>query len=375
MKDRLEPLYPFGVGSSMALKLMNSRIAGKQELPHYGPSTVPGANDLAHRLMAAGGLPQQARMIKDKRRSLDRAMLYSYQAALIRKWHPPYEELLDDDVSFRPVRALINPNKLKQDYDDKILSTGFENNFHSGDIFEWCNTGTYWLIYLQDLDELAYFRGDIRRCCYDISWLDEDGNEKQTYAAIRGPVETKIDYIQKHKISVDEPNYSLNILFPKNEDTMKQFRRYAKFYLSEADSPDDKICWRVEAVDSISTPGILEIAAVEYYANETEDADGLVGKLKRKPLDPNPPVPPETASIIGDTFIKPKKSYTFYIETPQLGCSWYIEDKRSPVDIIEKKDSSVTLQWCSPYSGQFVLNYGANGVPQLTKTIVVQTLF
>jgi hypothetical protein len=28
-----------------------------------------------------------------------------------------------------PVRALINPNKLKQDYDDKIISIGFEHGF------------------------------------------------------------------------------------------------------------------------------------------------------------------------------------------------------------------------------------------------------
>nr|DAF37540.1 MAG TPA: hypothetical protein [Caudoviricetes sp.]DAK59260.1 MAG TPA: hypothetical protein [Caudoviricetes sp.] len=47
-----------------------------------------------------------------------------------------------------PVRALINPNKVKADYDEKILSTGFENGFKTGDVFEWCNTGTYWLIYL-----------------------------------------------------------------------------------------------------------------------------------------------------------------------------------------------------------------------------------
>jgi len=38
---------------------------------------------------------------------------------------------------------------------------------------------------------------------------------------MRGPVETKIDYIQKHGISVDNPNYSLNILIPKNKDTLK----------------------------------------------------------------------------------------------------------------------------------------------------------
>ena len=83
---------------------------------------------------------------------------------------------------------------------------------------------------LQDLDELAYFRGDIRRRRYQINWLDEDGNEHSTYAAIRGPVETKINFIQKHGISVDEPNHSVNILMPKNDYTLKYFKRYTKFY-------------------------------------------------------------------------------------------------------------------------------------------------
>jgi hypothetical protein len=80
------------------------------------------------------------------------------------------------------------------------------------------------------LTELAYFRGDIRKCSYKINWVD-NGEKKSTYAAIRGPVETKINYIQKHEISIDNPNYSLNILMPKNEDTLRYFRRYTKFYL------------------------------------------------------------------------------------------------------------------------------------------------
>nr|DAP55701.1 MAG TPA: hypothetical protein [Caudoviricetes sp.] len=30
---------------------------------------------------------------------------------------------------------------------------------------------------------------------------------------------------------MDRPNYSLNILMPKNKDTLSYFRRYTKFYL------------------------------------------------------------------------------------------------------------------------------------------------
>ena len=172
---------------------------------------IEGIWHQATRFRQAGGNLQQERMIKDKRRSLDHAVWYSYQGAKVLK---------TDAADRTPVRALINPNKLKMDYDDKIISVGYEYNFAPGTVFEWVGTGTYWIVQLQDLTELAYFRGDIRRCRYEIVWEDENGKHK-TYAAVRGPVETKINYIQKHGVSVDTPNHSLNIFMPKNELTVK----------------------------------------------------------------------------------------------------------------------------------------------------------
>jgi hypothetical protein len=46
------------------------------------------------------------------------------------------------------------------------LSVGFEHGFKAGDIFEWARTNSYWIILTQDLNEIAYFRGSIRRCSY-----------------------------------------------------------------------------------------------------------------------------------------------------------------------------------------------------------------
>ena len=155
---------------------------------------------MANRLRYQGGMNQQDRMINDKRWSLNHALMYSYQAAKVKR-------LGRADL----MSALINPNKLKQDYDDKIISIGFEHGFKPGDVFEWANTGTKWLIYLQDLTELAYFRGDIRKCSHEVMWKDENGEIHSTYLAIRGPVETKINYIQKNGISLDTPNHSLHI--------------------------------------------------------------------------------------------------------------------------------------------------------------------
>jgi hypothetical protein len=58
---------------------------------------------------------------------------------------------------------------------------------------------------------------------------------------------------------------------PKNEETLKRFARYAKFYIRGADDETNSICWRVEATDAISMPGVLEITAKEYYSNEQVD--------------------------------------------------------------------------------------------------------
>ena len=329
--------------------------------PDYNEQSIAGINALAKYLYAAGGPAQQSRMITDKRKTLDRVIKYSYQGAFVQRI----------GEKTKPAPALINPNKLKQDYDDKILSIGFEYNFQPGDIFEWCQTGTYWLIYLQDLTELAYFRGDIRKCSYQIVWIDEQNKEHKTYAAIRGPVETKINYIQKHTISLDEPNYSLNILMPLTDESLNYFKRYNKFYLQ---NDDKKVCWRVEAVDWISTPGILEITAVEYYANKSEDdiENGLVGALIAKKIDPNEG--DLTQIISGETFIKPKKEYSYICNKIIPDGKWSF-DKNYPIEIVNitrnaKGKSVITIKWNSSYTGQFELSFG-----QFKKTIVVESLF
>ena len=312
-------------------------------------------SNMALRLRSQGGTAQQDRMIHDKRWSLDHALKYSYQAAKV--------QLLG---AKEIASALINPNKLKQDYDDKIISIGFEHGYQPGDVFEWKNTGTKWLIYLQDLTELAYFRGDIRKCSYEVSWVDENGEMQSTYLAIRGPVETKINFIQKNGISLDVPNHSLNILMPKNEHTLKHFRRYSKFYLKGLSRGDTPICWRVEATDTISMPGILEITAVEYYINETEDdiENGIVGGLLVDPVEP------ETNSdlIKGEGFIKPKMTYEYRYSGKEEAI-WDF-DSKLPIEVIKRDRNTISIKWTKGYSGQFVLKYGTQ-----EKTIVVESLF
>ena len=168
---------------------------------------------------------------------------------------------------------------------------------------------------------------------------------------------------------------------PKTTASLKRFKRYSKFYLQDLVEGEDNICWRVEATDSFSTPGILEITAVEYYANEFEDdvEAGKVGSLIKKPIDPNVGTDSEFI-IVGDTFIKPKKEYIYYIKGSQYG-QWYISDAKLPIKKEEFEDdmgrSAIRIKWDSSYSGQFDLWYGDENGPMFDykKTIVVESLF
>ena len=289
---------------------------------------------------------QQDRMITDKRKTLDKAILYSYQGAKVKK-------LGDEKVA----PALINPNAVKQDYDDKVISIGHEYNYGPGTIFEWVNTNTYWLVYLQDLTELVYFRGDVRKCSYEIKWVDKNGDNKHTYAAMRGPKETGISSLTSGEVNYDLPNYTLYFMVPKNEDTLAYFTRYSKFYLQ-----GNKTCWRVEAIDDISIPGILEVNASEYYANETED-DIDNGVVDGNLVEPQIPV----SLIEGPDSIKPKREYSFAAPADAVGSwSW---DTKLPISATVD-GNKIKLKWIKTYNGEFILSFGS-----LQKTIIVESLF
>lgn len=315
-----------------------------------------------------GGIHQEDRMIRDKQRTLHRALLYSYQAASIEMVQKNSEVLeldpsgVDVDMGiFGEVRALINPDKVKQDYDDKIVSIDYEHGYEPGDVFEWKKTGTQWIIYTQEITEDAYFRGEIRRCRYKIRFKDQNGNWCATYAAIRGPVETQINSIQKNQERIDVPNLSLNILMPRNEKTLHAFDRYSEFIFAGK-------CWRVEAPDSISMKNIIEVNAEENYWNDTTDdlekemKDGLVFE----PADPTP-----DSKIIGETFIKPKIAATYSVDVTDG--EWKIlEDV--PACLRATGNQTATVTWNKTTSGQFTLQW-VKGNDVREKVVVVESLY
>lgn len=314
------------------------------------------------RLEVQGGISQESRMIKDKYKTFLKTLKYSYQGCDVQKIQP-YDSCLfledNRNMVFPKTRALINPDKTKQDYDDKIISIDYKDNFNPGDVFRWNNTNSYWLVYLDALTEDAYFRSEIRRCKYQIKFRDKYGRFWQTWAAIRGPVETRIESIQKNQIRVDIPNHSLNILMPQNDLTLEAFDRYKEFIIKGK-------CWKVQAIDSISMINVLEVNAEEYYIDRDIDND-IKNGLKIEPIDPTP-----NTVIKGETFIKPNiiEVYT----APTAGGHWCIREKDKPVKLKNKFDNQVEVTWNKMTSGDFVLEWHKDGIIS-EKAIIVESLF
>lgn len=308
------------------------------------------------RARAANNDRQHDRMVRDKLRSLYRALLYSYQAAWIRK---------DGNEENPWVRALMNPDKVKFDYDEKIVSVEFEHDFHPGDTFEWGkNTGSHWIILKPEYTEVAYFRANVRRCVQLTVTDKETGESFTQWCAVRGPVETKINTIQKAGIVADVPNLTLDIYMQNNEVNRRTFERYENFEFGGR-------FWKVQAPDSISTPGILEIQAEEDY-------DCKHNELLIKQEDPTPVTHNTYQNVIeGPTYVKPLQLVTFMPRYRITNATWSItlpaERNKEVDDVLDytvQEDDTFEVKWTAMTSGSYILHYG-----ELERTIIVESLF
>lgn len=203
------------------------------------------------RIQYAGG-DADGRNVKGKYKSMLGALRNSYQA----EWITLNE--YDEEKKAR-WRCLINPDKLKEDYDQKEISIEYESGLKEGDTFLWDRTDTHWIVYLQEYSEEAYFRAAIRRCDYQI-----DIGENKYWVYIRGPMETTIQWKSKHNLNVNELNYTAVMYITKNEETLQFFER---FKVIKWDGHN----WMVNAVDRYSQKGIIEVALNEHFNNEMED--------------------------------------------------------------------------------------------------------
>ena len=294
------------------------------------------------RISFAGG-DADGRNTKGKLKSLLGALQNSYQA----EWIITNEE---DELNKARWRCLINPDKLKEDYDQKEISIQFEANLKEGDVFLWERTDTHWLVYLQEYSEEAYFRASIRRCDYQI---DIDGTKYWIY--MRGPVETTVQWNQKHQIIFNNMNYTIIMYIPKNEVTSNFFERHKiiKF---------DNHNWKVNAVDRYSQKGVIEVVLGETFDNEMEEE-----KIVPEIITPDESLP----YISGPQYVKPYDENLVY-EIKNANNGTFVVNS-SKVKINESTENSCVITILTGKSSSFDLLYKIDGSDDIVLPITIES--
>ena len=311
---------------------------------------MSGLEDLKIRLQYNGGYKQESRMQLDKLRTLKKALIYSYQAATA---------ILEDGREFR---CLINPDKNKLDYDDKIISIPYKDiclnkeksaektsqgeeeiGMKVGDVFTWKETNTDWLVYLERLEEDAYFRAEIRKCNNEI-----EINDKKYKVYTHGPdVESILWHTRRGFGSWSDLNYDLTMWVTKNEDTEAFFHRFNKIEIKG--NP-----WEICAADFDSTPGLIEVQLKETFRNTIAD-EKKAEEEALKPIDPEPGKEEQTLPhIIGDAIVYPYDTKTYTIVNLNGG-TWKLSNNKAK--ITAQTDSEVTIVITTSKRGSIDLIY------------------
>ena len=282
---------------------------------------------LNKRLNYHGG-NQQQRFINDKLRSLKRALLYSYQAATA---------VLSDQREFR---CLINPDKNSPSYDNKIISIPYKDiclnksrvgkttegeeeiGLKPGDVFVWKQTNTHWLVYLQYLEEDAYFRSEIRRCDQQIKV-----NDQSYWVYIRGPVETSIEWSQKAGIEWNSLNHSLVMYITNDQNTNDYFHRFQLIKVLQPSSGIEKT-WQVVDADPYYGDGIIQVFLDEYFENTVEQA----GKKQKEEKNPPPQIDETKPYIDGPIEVTQYSKAIYHIKNTSGG-KWLINWKQQQIDL------------------------------------------
>lgn len=294
------------------------------------------------RISYAGG-DADGRNVKGKLKSMLGALKNSYQA----EWITINEE---DEENKAEWRCLINPDKLKEDYDQKEISIEFESGLKEGDVFLWNRTNTHWIVYLQEYSEEAYFRASIRRCDYQINV-----NENKYWIYLRGPVETTIQWKQKHQIAFNDLNYTIIMYVPKNEETTTFFERHKIIKFDDHN-------WTVNAVDRYSQKGVIEVVLNETFDNEMEDAE----------IVPEIIVPDETLPhISGPQSIKVFDENILY-EIKNASNGKFVVNSNK-IEINNSTETSCEITVLTGKSNSFDLIYKRDGEEDIVLNITIES--
>ena len=382
-----------------------------------------GLKNMQARLNSRGGTDQWTRMREDKLRSLKKALLSSYQSAIVQKYdvkkdslakniisiitklQDPSQEITETENLFlqqiekeygflnkdrtsityiydlnnivtdltesQPLfRCLINHDKLKVDYQDKIISIPFEQppvgqvdpietNFHNGTVFKWVHGNkeewtpdTYWIVYMQYSQETAYFRAEIRKADEQINiiTIDDEGNESSvTYRGwMTGPNETSALWNTKKGVTWNDMNYTKILYITKAENTTAFFQRFDRIIINGKP-------WQVQAYnESYSTSktsgtdtGIIRVALKQTYTN----TDQFIKQLENNENNQIDIAQKEEPYIDGPSIVYPYDECIYTLKNTESYSDWTIS-KPALVKIKQQSQNKIKIEIITGYSNK-----------------------
>ena len=318
-------------------------------------------DNLKTRLKFNGGGSQEQRMDLDKLRSLKKALLYSYQAQTA---------ILKDNREFK---CLINHDKLKEDYDDKIISIPYEDiclnatkgdkkiqeiGMKVGDIFTWKETNTQWIVIQEILEENAYFRGTIRRAEDEVMI-----NGTPYYAYLRRPSYQSL-WHTKGLNSWSEMGYEVVLYITADDVTRDYFHRFKKVDINGR-------LWEVQMVDDITSDTMLIVYLRETYINEFEPVENLTAAAGQDEPTEGEEEQSDAAAIQGNDSLYPFDTATYSIVNADNGV-WFVSNNKAAIKSQTMQEAVVTI--VSGKSGSVDLIYSRENEDDIVKTITIKSL-
>ena len=289
----------------------------------------------------------------------------SFKAALKNSYQAEWITLNQGKENESRWRCLINPSRLTENFDKKVLSIDFESGVTEGTVFYWDRTKKHWIVNLQQHTEEAYFRGTITRCDYE---LDVDGTPY--WISLTGPTETNTVWNQKHGIAWNDLNYKMKGLITKNSQTVNYFTRHnvIKLKLTYPDVDTGETIeewhrWKVVATDKYSSDNVIEVYLDEWYDNVAEDAQREEEFIEPDLMQPHIEGPRQVYAF--DTNI------SFSI-VGIAGGEFVVNSNK--VKIIEKDEKSCVIDILASKSTEFILSYKIDEENQIDFPVVVKSI-
>lgn len=321
-------------------------------------------DNLKTRINYAGGANQEQRMNSDKLRSLKKALLYSYQGQTA---------ILTDGREFR---CLINHDKLKEDYDDKIISIPYKDiclnrdkiydkthegeeeiGMKVGDTFTWKETNTRWIVIQEILEENAYFRATIRKA------EDEVVIDGKSYYGYLGKWTKGELWHTKGLNSWSEMGYEVVLYITKDETTEKFFHRFQKVEIR------DRI-WEVQMVNDITSDTMLIVYLKETFTNEFDPVTNTTDpeNTNESGLEDTSS---DAAAIIGSDELYPFDKASYTISNADNGF-WHLSNNKGQIESQTSQEVDITI--VSAKSGTIDLIYKRDNEDDIVKTITIKSL-